>query len=318
MLTKESWSWWAPTQESVDAMVAAMGLPKDHVVGVLQPSGAEIRILEVAVNAVLAGCLPEYGPVVLAAVKGVLDERFAGWGIACSTKGCAPLVIVNGPIRQSIKMNCHGAVFGSGNRANATIGRAVRLVLQNVGGAKTPNLDRSTLGHGGKYTYCIAEDEEGSPWEPLHVERGLSPEKSAVTLLGGEAPRLITMVTNSAEAILYAAADTISCVGLLGLDFDVSHNWSKPYLFVFAKEHRDVLKAEGWTKDKIKEFLIKNAVIPVERLRRAGIDMDKDAPMLHRKEDIFVVAAGGSAGPFSCVVPGWSWMSQPITVPIEN
>lgn len=307
-----------PTQERVEAMIEAMGLPKDHVVGVLQPSGINIRVMEIAVNAVMAGCLPEYGPVVLAAIKGILDERFAGWGIACSTKGCAPLLIVNGPIRKKIKINCQGAVFGSGTRANATIGRAVRLVLQNVCGAKPPHLDRSTIGHGGKYTYCIGEDEEGSPWEPLHVEKGLSPEKSAVTLIGGEAPRLISIVTNSAEAILYAAAETISCIGLLGLDMDTSNDWSRPYLFVFAKEHRDILQAQGWTKDKIKEFLMENAVIPVERLRRAGIKLDQDAKMLGRKEDIYIVAAGGSAGAFSCVVPGWSWMSQPITVPIAE
>lgn len=303
-----------PSLESVQAMVRSMGLPEEHVVGILEPSGIEIRIREIAINAVLAGSLPEYGPIILAAVKALLNEQFAGWGIACSTKGCAPLVIVNGPIRKAVGMNCHGNVFGSGNRANATIGRSVRLILQNICGAKTPHLDRSTIGHPGKYTYCIAEDEEGSPWDPLHVERGFSAEQSAVTLLGGEAPRLITIITDSAEAILYAAADTISC---LGLHMEATRDKGKPFLFVFGKEHRDVLQAQGWTKEKIKAFIMEHAKISASKLKRIGIEANQDWPVINRKEDILIVAAGGSAGPFSCVVPGWSWMSQPITVSIK-
>lgn len=297
-----------PTAENIAAMVAAMGQPEDYVLGVLQPSGAQIRVKELAINAVMAGCLPEYGPVVFAATKAFLTEKFTPWGIAVSTKGCAPLIIVNGPIRTKIGLNSQGSVFGSGSRANATIGRAVRLVLQNVCRAKAPVIDRAALGHPGKFTYCIAEDEEGSPWEPLHVERGWPKTQSTVTLLGAEAPRQVTIVTRRAEEILFAIADTIACVGMY-----LPGNY---YLVVFAKEHRDILAAQGWNKASIRRYIMENAVLTKKQLQRAGLDEKKSPQMIQSSEQLLLLAAGGSAGPFSCVVPGWSWMSQPVTVAI--
>ncbi|MDE3077906.1 MAG: hypothetical protein KGJ86_20985, partial [Chloroflexota bacterium] len=162
-----------PTAGSVAAMVEASGLSQESVLGALPPRLANVTVRDVAINAVLAGCKAEYMPVVVAATRGLCTPSFDTFGVACSTKGAAPLAIVNGPIRQEIGLNCRGSVFGPGFRANATIGRALRLILLNVGGARPHLLDKGTLGHSGRFSYCIGEDEEDSPWTPLHVERGL-------------------------------------------------------------------------------------------------------------------------------------------------
>ena len=299
-----------PTAEKIRDMVSCINHPEDYVLGTIEPSGAQIRIRELAINAVMAGCLPEYGPVVFAAVKAFLQDEFTPWGIACSTKGCAPLVIVNGPVRHDIGLNSLGNVFGSGCRANATIGRALRLVMQNICRAKPPDVDRSCLGHPGKFTYCIAEDEEGSLWVPLHAERGWPTDQSTVTLMGGEAPRFVSIVTRSCEALLFAIADTIACVGMFG------GSAGMPYLVVIGKEHRDLLNAYGWTKSMIREYLLTNAVLSPETLQSAGYSTDNPVRMIKSPEHLLIVAAGGSAGAFSCVVPGWTWMSQPVTVAI--
>jgi len=301
-----------PTAEKISSMVAAMGYPEEHVLGTIQPSGARVRVREVAINAVMAGCLPAYGPVVIAAVKAFLREEFTPWGIAVSTKGCAPLIIVNGPVRHAIGMNSQGNVFGAGYRANATIGRALRLVIRNICKARPPDVDRACFGHGGKFTYCIAEDEENSLWTPLHVERGLQKEESAVTLLGGEGPRLVSIVTARAEAILYAIAATMATVGTFG------GRAGLPYLVAIGREHREVLNAAGWTKDMMREYLVENALISPESLQKAGYPADAPFAVITDPQQLLIIAAGGSAGPFSCVVPGWSWMSRPQTVPVAD
>lgn len=308
-----------PTLDKYKEMVTAIGYPEEHVLGTIQPSGVEVRVKEIAINAIMAGCLPEYGPVVFAAVKAFLQEQFTPWGVACSTKGGAPLIIVNGPIRDEIGMNYRGNVFGSGARANATIGRALRLVLQNVCRAKSPDVDKAVLGHGGKYTYCIAEDEEGSEWEPLHVERGYQLDDSAVTLMGLEAPRQVSIVTDSGEAILYTLADTIASVGLFGGGIlSKSEEKGNNYLLVIAKEHREILNKEGWTKNKIRDYIIEHAVLTPERLKPAGYDVKEPVPLIKKRENIYIVAAGGGGGFFSAVVPGWTWMSEPVTVKVER
>jgi hypothetical protein len=303
-----------PTDGSMAAMVAGMGGPPGTVIGIMPPGQGEARVEHLAANAILAGCRPEHGPVVLAAVRAMLDEAFTLAGVACSTKGCAPLVIVNGPIRHALGMNAKGNVLGHGNRANATIGRAVRLIVQNVGQALPDVLDRATLGHPGKYSYCIAEDEEGSPWEPLHVERGLDPSDSAVTVFGGEAPRLVNVHKGTAEAVLFAIADTMATVGILNED---NITGRCPHLVVLATEHRDMLAADGWTKSAIKAFIREHAVISREALERMGASSPEATPVLTADDDVLLVAAGGDAGRFACVIPGWSGMSQPVTREIE-
>ncbi|MGH3318641.1 MAG: hypothetical protein ACRDN9_00410 [Streptosporangiaceae bacterium] len=303
-----------PTAENVAAMVAAMGRTSDTVVGTVPPGDVEATVGHVAANAVLAGCRPEYGPVVLAAVEAMLADRFALYGVACSTKGAAPLAIVSGPIRERIGMNARGNVFGHGVRANATIGRALRLILQNVAKAVPGVLDRATLGHPGKYSYCIAEDEEDSPWEPLHVERGMTAGQSAVTMLGCEAPRQVSVQDSSPEAILSAVAYTVASAAV---GSGVEGRRNAPQLVAFAKEHRDILREASWTKAEVKKFIADGARVPAEVLEKSAGSVAGPVRAVTSEDDLLVIAAGGPVGRFSSVCPGWTWQSRPVTVSIE-
>jgi hypothetical protein len=311
-----------PTSSSVAAMVAASGLAQETELGKLPPRLAPVRVRDAAINAVLAGCKPEYMPVVVAAARALCTPSFDTFGVATSTKGAAPLVIVNGPIRQAIGINSRGAVFGPGFRANATIGRAVRLLIINVGGSKPHLLDKGTLAHGGRFSFCIGEDEEDSAWTPLHVERGLRPEQSAVTLWGGEAPRQVSISDDDGEAILVAVCFALAGIGLrpMASAREDSHELDPsgtPHVLVFAKEHRDILIRDGFSKAKIREFVAENTLVPVEILRRLKRDADEPRRVVASSEDLLVVAAGGNAGRFSSVLPGWTRQSHPVTVPIE-
>jgi hypothetical protein len=308
-----------PTAASVAAMVAATGRPAQEVLGHMPPRLAAVSVRDVAINAVMAGCRPEYMPVVVAAAQASMDERFDLFGIAASTKGAAPLVIVNGPVRLAIGVNCRGNVFGPGFRANATIGRALRLLILTVGQARPNLLDRGTLGHSGRFSYCIGEDEEDSPWVPLHVERGLQPSQSAVTLWGGEAPRQISVTAAHPESICFALAYTLSSIGLglggPGVPEVSSHT---PHVLVIAKEHRDILGAAGWSKNDIRMYVAEHALLPPEIVERVtGIREPHPHRVVPSPDDLLVVAAGGSAGRFSSVLPGWTRQSQPVTIEVN-
>src|SRR5207248_1663887 len=175
-----------PTPERVARMLAGTTHEPDDLVAVVPPDLVECTVEKVAINAVLAGCKPEYLPVVITAVEAACTDEFNIHGLLATTYFSSPVIIVNGPIAGAIGMNSGINVLGQGNRANATIGRALQLVVRNVGGGRPGGVDRATLGNPGKYTFCFAEDETGSPWEPLHVERGLAPDASAVTLFAGD------------------------------------------------------------------------------------------------------------------------------------
>src|SRR6266850_633011 len=170
-----------PTRERVETLLAATRRGRDESLGEMPPNYGRVTVEKAAVNAVMAGCRPEYLPVVLAAAECACDPAFNLHGVATSTHFSAPLIVVHGPVRQRIGLNCSFGVFGSGYRANATLGRALRLLMINVGGARPGEISMSTFGHPGRYTYCIGEHEEASPWPPYHVARGLPPGSSAVT-----------------------------------------------------------------------------------------------------------------------------------------
>ncbi len=177
-----------PTRALVERAVAASGREAGELVALVPPNYGRATVEKIAINAVMAGCRPEYLPVVIAAVEAVCDEAFDLHGVSATTNAPSPLVIVNGPIRGPLEINSGAGVFGSGWRANATIGRAVRLVCVNLGGARPGVVSMSTLAHPGRYTYCIGEHEEASPWESLAVEHGFAPEQSTVALLAADAP----------------------------------------------------------------------------------------------------------------------------------
>jgi hypothetical protein len=311
-----------PTSSSVAAMVAASGLAPETELGKLPPRLAPVTVRDAAINAVLAGCKPDYMPVVVAAARGMCTPSFDTFGVATSTKGAAPLLIVNGPVRERIGINSRGAVFGPGFRANATIGRAVRLLILNVGGSKPHMLDKGTLAHSGRFSFCIGEDEEDSSWLPLHVERGLRPEQSAVTLWGGEAPRQVSISDDDGEAILNALCFTLASIGLRPMASvrEDSHELDPsgtPHVLVFAKEHRDILIRDGFSKALIREFVAENTQVPVEVLKRLKRDAEAPRRVVATPDDLLVVAAGGNAGRFSSVLPGWTRQSHPVTVPID-
>src|SRR2546429_1222143 len=186
-----------PTRKLVDALVEALGGDPHFVECKVPPRHGSLTRQVLAINMVMAGCKREYAPVVRAAMLALSTDAFNLNGVQATTHMAAPLLVVNGPIAREIGMNGDCNAFGPGNRANATIGRALRLVLLNVGGGRPGELDKSTLGHPGKYTYCVAENEAASPWAPYHVEKGFSLEDSAVFVLAAEPPHSVTTMSRT-------------------------------------------------------------------------------------------------------------------------
>lgn len=260
----------------------------------------------VAINAVLAGCRPEYMPLLLATLEAMADPAFNLHGAITSTGGSATLVVVNGPVRERLGINSGSNVFGPGWRANATIGRAIRLITLNCLGASPGVLDRSTQGHPGKYSYCIAENEEASPWEPLHVERGFARETSVVTVFAAEGPHnVLTHYGETAEAIVITLADALAGLG----SFSPGQSF-----VVVAPEHVHMFERDGWTKPRIKEAVYARACRTVADLKRAGkvagaVEAGDEERWQHRgtgPDDIHLVVAGGGPGGHSAFIPSWS------------
>jgi hypothetical protein len=304
-----------PTEEKIWAMLDAMGKQPEDILGEIPARARTITAEKLAINAILAGCLPVYAPVLLAAVEALCDPAFSVHGPTASTSGMGVLIIVNGPIASQIGMNAGENLFGPGWRANATIGRALRLLLRNVCGAVPGVLDRSCFGHPGKFTYCIAEDEAHSPWAPLHAERGIPVEESAVTLFAGESPHQVANQSASEpEAILATIADVMVAGGRLSLS-------GQQFVVIIGVQHRHYLSERGWTKKDIRAWLHAHAVRSGEDLVRAGRLAPSEAEegrgysAVSDPEDILVVAAGGDTGGYSVVIPGWSGRlhSQAVT-----
>src|SRR5437763_12869763 len=245
----------------------------DDFVAVIPPDLVECTVEKVAVNAVLAGCKPEYLPVVLAAVEAACTQEFNAHGLLATTYFSGPVVIVNGPITRAVGMNSGVNALGQGNRANATIGRALQLVIRNVGGGRPGEVDRATLGNPGKYTFCFAEDEAGSPWEPLSVERGLPPGTSAVTLFAGEGPRgVIDQASRIPESLARSFAGALRTVAhaKLPLAFDA--------FVVVSPEHARVFHEAGWSKARLRDELLALLTVPGSELVRGADGCEAGVP----------------------------------------
>src|SRR5438128_8538954 len=240
-----------PTEDRVGAMLEAARLDGKQEVGFIAHRSVSVTAEKVAINAVMAGCKPEYMPVVVAVVEGIADPRWGYHGPATSTAGAGVLMIVNGPIARALEFNSGDNLFGPGWRANATVGRAVRLVMRNAIGTLPGKLDRGTLGHPGKYSYVIAENETDSPWAPLHVERGCRPEQSAVTVMAALAPhQFYNQLSNTAAGVLTTLCDAMRNPGMAG---------QPHYCVVLAGEHMRTIAAEGWSKADIRKFVFENS-----------------------------------------------------------
>ncbi len=296
-----------PTEERVHAALAAAGLTPDAVVGVEAVRGLAITAEKVAINAVMAGCLPQYLPVVVAAVAAMCDEAYLLHGSSASTGGSAPLIIVNGPVRTALGMNTTHNALANGARANAAIGRALRLLLITMLDCVPGAFDRSTLGHPGKYTFCIAEDEEDSAWTPLAQERGIPPGESAVTVLASESPRQVLneWTEDPAEIAETFAAEMRANM----LNYSI---WPGNYVIVIPKQMRDVIVKAGWQKWDMREYIFRSARVHRRDWRTAGKavlaargDENQEYAALRSPDDLLVVAAGGPAGGFGAVIPPW-------------
>jgi hypothetical protein len=311
-----------PTERSVAAMLAAAGLRGDDVLGEIASRNTVVVADKVAINAVLAGCRPEYFPVVVAAIKALCHPDFAYHGPASSTGGSAVVVLVHGPIARRIGVNSGANLFGPGVRANATIGRAVRLTMMNAMQTRPGLLDRSTLGHPGKYTFCFAEDEEASPWEPLHVERGLRRDQSAVTVFASNSLyQIYNQLAATPEPLLTCVADALSNLGIPNM------RGFNQALLVFAGEHTQVLARNGWSRADVQRFIVTHARRRVADWKRAarlpGEPTAEDETtwryLFEKPEDVLVVSAGGQAGSWSACLPGWGnkW-TKAVTLPVES
>ena len=295
-----------PTEEKVLQFLDLVDRHPSDVLGVEPVRGRVITAEKVAINAVMAGCRPEYMPVIVAAMEGMIQHEFALHGSSASTGGSAPLLVINGPIRHKLGFASGHNIFGPGpdRRANATVGRAIRLILINVLENHPGVLDRSTLGHPGKFSYCIAEDEENSPWEPLHVERGFSQDTSTIGVFTCSGPVQVDLVgAGSPEKILNAVADSM-------LGFGRGH---AEMMLMVSQEHGEIIKDAGWSKKQVRDYLFQKARRTAQEWADAqkaeipapGTENDM-IPVCLEPDSVVILAGGGSGGPWSGLIPRWS------------
>jgi hypothetical protein len=300
-----------PTPERVARMCAGTTRDPQDVVTLVPPDLVECTVEKVAINAVMAGCRPEYMPVVLAALEASCTDEFNMHGLLATTWFAGPLVVVNGPIARAIGMNSGVNALGQGNRANAAIGRALQLVVRNVGGGRPGGVDRATLGQPGKYTFCFAEDEAGSPWEPLAVERGCAPGTNAVTLFAaGGVQGVVDQLSRSPESLARSFA---ACLRVVAHPKTIIA-WDA--LLVVSPEHARVFGEAGWSKARLREELDGLLQLPAEEIVQGAGGIAEGMPEAFckpgttlpkfRDGGLLIAHAGGGAGLFSAIIGGWA------------
>ena len=311
-----------PTPERVLRMLTGTTRSPQDVVAIAPPNLVELTVEKIAINAVMAGALPEYLPWIITALEAVCNDEFNMHGVLATTMPVGPVIICNGPGTKAIGMNSGVNVFGQGNRANLTIGRAVQLTIRNVGGGKPGEVDRATHGNPGKLSFCFAEDEAGSPFGTLAQERGIAPQQNAVTVFAGEGPRCVVdqaartpeQLTNSFAACLRATHHPKSV-----LSFDA--------ILVVSPDHSRVYAEAGWDREKILSELYARLNIPGTELVKGALDMAEGLPAKFadrivpkfKPGGILLAHAGGGAGLFSSIIGGWAngaMGSTPVTRPV--
>jgi len=327
LFTREGWSDGLPivppTPERVAQMLAGSDLAPGMSLGAMPPRWGEATIAKIAINAVMAGCKPEYFPVVVTSVNAILARPFNLYGVQGTTNPASPVLIVNGPIARELDINARGNLFGPGFRANATIGRAIRLVMTTIGGGVPQQADKSTLGNPAKYTCCFAEHEAASPWAPLHVERGFDAATSTVTAFGGAAPANIIEKSKTAGEMLETIARAMAVSG--SNNMFMSHE----AMLVLGPEHAAIAARQGFDKARVRRTLFEQARIPFEQIGGSNADVlrvwrgpcideadgRRTLRIVEKPEDILIVVAGG-AGNHSASIPGW--YSRSVTLPITR
>jgi len=314
-----------PTQTRVLAMLDGTTRAADEVLG-LMPSNLDACTVEkVAINAVMAGCRPEYMPVVLAAIEAVLDEDYCLHGTLATTRFVGPVVIVNGPIARQIGMNGRGNALGQGNRANDTIGRAVQLAVRNIGGGKPQGVDRATLGNPGKISYCFCEDEVGSAWAPLTVDRGLAAGADAVTVFAGYGLQgVVDDLARTPEELVETMAASLRAVD------NVKKFPGPDCLLVVCPEHERTFMEGGWDKARVHKELMVRMAVPADSVLRGlggmaeGVKLEMAGKTVSKllPNGLMIVRAGGGAGKFSGIIAGWTpgtpESSRPVTKEVKT
>ena len=298
-----------PTPERVARMLAGTTRAPDDIVTIVPPDLVECTVEKVAINAVMAGCRPEYLPVVLAAVEAACTGEFNMHGVIATTWFAGPVVIVNGPITRAIGMNSGLNALGQGNRANASIGRALQLTVRNVGGGRPGEVDRATLGNPGKYTFCFAEREHDSPWEPLHVARGFDAAQSTVTLFAGEGVRgVVDQLSRDPESLTRSLAACLATVAHPKLPIV----WDA--FLIVSPEHARVFRDAGWSRQRLIAEIDGILQLPGEQFVQGAGGIAEGMPEAFRSTTLpkfragglQVVHAGGTAGLFSGIIGGWA------------
>jgi hypothetical protein len=303
-----------PTPDRVQAMLDVVAADDPGLlIGFLPARGRGVTLEKAAVNAVMAGCRPEYFPVVVAALEAMFDPAFNLHTVLTSTGGAAICTIVSGPIAAEIGMNSRHNLLGPGNRANATIGRTLRLVALNVLGSKPGESDASSFGHPGKYTLCFAEDPPPEPWEPLRVELGYAEEDTTVTVLPAEAPsQLAQQLTDSAEDVLRSFAVSIRHPTWF------STGKGGHGALLLGPEHAGFCVAQGWSRARVREYVYEHARVPADELVAAGVQLEANSQhdmtpgadgrlaSLASPDDVVLVTAGGEGAGWSAWLPSWA------------
>lgn len=302
-----------PTEARVMAMIEHNKYDPQQIIGSIPPQNGPATVEKIAVNAVMAGCKPEYLPVVIAAVAAMTSKGFDLFGVQATTHPCGMLALINGPITKALDINSGCGMMGPCWKANATIGRAIRLILLNCGGAFPGKVDKATQGSPAKFSFCFAENDEANPWEPFHVERGFKPADSTVTVLGAEGPHDINGGdATKSSSLLRMIASSMMSAGCSNARFIMGAD----ILLCLGPEHAAIFKKDGVTKNEVKEYIFNTARIPLDFFSEEHLEARKKAPAQHgefdgkpipialSRDNILITVAGG-AGLHSSWMPTW-------------
>ncbi|MQA86139.1 MAG: hypothetical protein GEV03_16280 [Streptosporangiales bacterium] len=323
-----------PTEERVTEILDYLGRDPREVIGTIMPGGGIATVEQIVIQCVMAGCEPEHVPVVMAAVEAMLAPEFNLYGVQCTTNAAAPLTIVSGPAVERLGFNCKEGAFGGGSHANAAVGRAVRLVLWNIGGGHPGQTDMSTLGQPAKYLFCVAENHEDSPWAPIHADHGLDPGQSAVTVFACQSPDPL-FVPGTAERILNVIAASLPTAGV-----NMFHAAGQFLLTIGVRPAQELARG-GYDKEDVRQWIFKHARFNLGRLRKSGVLVEDEGhqyywghgeedvpdlpslpddtmlPLVRTPSDIHLLVAGGATQWWLGFSAGWgNYGGRAVTKPI--
>lgn len=315
-----------PTEARVFRMIGPFDREPKTIVGTIAPKHGEATLEKIAINAVMAGCLPEHFPLIIAATRAMIQETFNLFALQTTTHPCAVLLLFNGPLVDELDINYSYNAMAQGTLSNATIGRTIRLLLINVGGASPGIMDRATHGSPAKFSFCFAENEAQNPWDPLHVERGFAKSLSTVTVMGAESPHNVNdHGSSSGEEILFTISGVLATPGNNNV-----YLGGEP-MVVLGPEHAAIIARDGFSKQAVKQYLFEKARVALTDISRGNLERfrrnhpqrfsalgDRDkVPLVDKSEEIIVVVAGGM-GRHSMVIPTFGGHTRAVTMPITD